>query len=233
MSGDLGMPPFIEPANEAIRHADLARQLSPPSARADPLLREAHDRVLENGVSTATDDDDGVLERSGQDLRQTHGTSGNPRAPRRPAGRMEAGRFAARMLIVVLVGAATIAAHAGETAVAGSIRICRVSGEGARQRGEAIEIPTGASFGDTGEMNAPGGGGRYWPLWIETTEPTRIGASEACGTAKAQVIGNMDRHRVRVADHRSFVPSGSVADGRLKQWPGDLALTATVIDDFR
>lgn len=142
-------------------------------------------------------------------------------------------RFAARMLIVLLAGAPTPAAHADETAMAGSIRICRASGEGARQRSEAIEVPAGASFGDTGEVNAPGGGGRYWPLWIETTEPTRIEASEACGTAKARVTRNMDRHRLRLADRRLFVPSASVADGRLKQWPGNLALTATAVDDFR
>jgi hypothetical protein len=118
------------------------------------------------------------------------------------------------------------------------IRVCRAAGEGATHRGRVIEIPEGASFGDTGVVDGPGGGGRYWPLWSETTEPTRIEAAAACGTAKARITGNLDRHRLRVADRRLFVPSSGVAAGggkrgRLKAWPGDLALAATATADFK
>jgi hypothetical protein len=113
------------------------------------------------------------------------------------------------------------------------VRICRVSGEGETHRGKAIEIPTGAAFGDTGVVNGPGGGGPYWPLWIETTEATRIEAADACGTVKARITGNMDRHQLRVTDRRLFVPSGVVAGDRLKAWPSDLALTATTTADFK
>ena len=135
---------------------------------------------------------------------------------------------------MVVLAALTMssAGHAADMAASGVIRICRVPGDGERHRGQAIEIPTGASFGDTGVVNGPGGGGRYWPLWIETTEPSRIEAADACGMGKARITGNLDRHRLRVADRRLFVPSGVVAGGRLKEWPGDRALTATATTDF-
>jgi hypothetical protein len=152
----------------------------------------------------------------------------------RPASRVEKGRFFVLKLMVVLAAlAAAPAGHAAEAAVSGMIRICRVPGEGATHRGKAIEIPAGAAFGDTGVVDGPGGGGRYWPLWIETTEPTTIAPADACGAAKARITGNMDRHRLRAADRRLFVPSGVVAGGKRTEWPGDLSLTATATADFK
>jgi hypothetical protein len=138
-----------------------------------------------------------------------------------------------KLMAVLAALAAAPAGHAAEAAASGMVRICRVPGEGETHRGKAIEIPTGAAFGDTGVMNGPGGGGRYWPLWIETMEATRIEAADACRTVTARITGNMDRHRLRVADRRLFVPSGVVAGGRLKTWPSDLALTATATVDFK
>ena len=138
-----------------------------------------------------------------------------------------------KLFVVLAAVAVGPAAQAIEAAASGTIRICRAPGESETHKGKAIEIPKGAAFGDTGVVNGPNGGGRYWPLWIETTEPTRIEAADACGTAKARVTGNMDRHRLRIIDRRLFVPAGVVASGRLKEWPGDLALAATVTADFK
>ena len=138
-----------------------------------------------------------------------------------------------KLFFVLAALAVGLPAHAVEAAASGTIRICRAPGENEAHKGKVIEIPKGAVFGDTGVMNAPDGGGRYWPLWIETMEPARIEAAGACGTVKARITGNMDRHRLRIIDRRLFVPAGVVAGGKLKEWPGDLDLAATVTADFK
>ena len=137
-----------------------------------------------------------------------------------------------KLFVVLAAVAVGPAAQAIEAAASGAIRICRAPGQSEAHKGTVIEIPKGAAFGNTGVVNGPNGGGRYWPLWIETMEPARIEAADACGTAKARVTGNMDRHRLRIVDRRLFVPAGVVAGG-LTGWPGDLALAATVTADFK
>jgi hypothetical protein len=114
----------------------------------------------------------------------------------------------------------------------GPIRICRAPGGGDPHGGNPILIPAGAAFGDTGLANGAAGGGSYWPLWIVTTEPMRIEAGSACGTTRARITGNMDRHRVLLSDRRLFVPA-AVATGGLKGWPSSVPLSATVTGDFK
>ncbi|MBI3499769.1 MAG: hypothetical protein HY058_20930 [Proteobacteria bacterium] len=114
---------------------------------------------------------------------------------------------------------------------AGTIKICRASAFGDLHHGRFIQIPVGAVFGDTGQVNDRGYGGRYWPLWIKTTEAATIDAAALCSNAQARITSDLEHHRVRVDDRRLFVQA-SIGQGGPKGWPGDLNLTATATADF-
>lgn len=135
------------------------------------------------------------------------------------------------MLQLLLILLATVAAPSALAAEGvGTIQVCRAPQAGDRHSAKPIEIPLGASFGDTG-----GGAdrrGNYWPLWIVTTEAMTIGAADSCGKTSARIDSNLDKHAVRVADSRWFTPTAR-AGGVLPGWPGDLLLAATIVTDFR
>jgi hypothetical protein len=133
------------------------------------------------------------------------------------------------VLLLAALGAPLAAALAADIP-SGTVEICRVSRPGDMHKGEVIEIPLGATFGDTGF--GADHGGNYWPLWIATTQPLTIAAAESCGKTHARITANLDRHFVRVGDQRWFTPTGGDA-GKVAGWPGNLALSAIAVTDFR
>ena len=135
-----------------------------------------------------------------------------------------------RLLLLIVLGTVVAPlALAGDSAM-GTIQICRAPQPGDMHGGKAIEIPLGATFGDTGF--SADHRGNYWPLWIATTESLTIGASESCGKAAARIVSNLDSHAIRASDYRWFTPSiGQL--GTMPDWPGSLALGATALTDFR
>jgi hypothetical protein len=113
----------------------------------------------------------------------------------------------------------------------GTIEICRVRAAGDRHEGKDISIPSGAAFGDAGETKGDERQGIYWPLWIATTQPLTISASDKCVRGPAKVLRNLDKHSLRAADRRYFVPSGTATSS--DDWPGDYDVAATVVEDFK
>ena len=135
-----------------------------------------------------------------------------------------------RFLLLTLLATAAAPAALGADKVTGLIQICRAPQPGDRGIGKAIEVPLGASFGDTG--HGADHRGNYWPLWIVTTEALTIGAAESCGQTAAQITSNLDKHPIRMKDYRWFTPTAGAA-GVLPGWPGYLPLEATALTDFR
>ena len=135
-------------------------------------------------------------------------------------------------MLKYLIAATLFAAPAAlaADAASGIIQICRVATAGDHHEGRAIEIPPGASFGDTG--NGSDHRGNYWPLWIATVGSMRLAADEQCGAVSAQITGNTEKRPLRIVDHRWFTPT-SGDNARLPGWPGNLSLAATVTSDFR
>jgi hypothetical protein len=114
---------------------------------------------------------------------------------------------------------------------AGTIEICRVHAAGDRHEGKDIPIPNGAVFGDAGELKDGDRTGIYWPLWIATTEKLTLGPDDKCVRGPAKILRNLDRHALRAADHRWFVPSGTATS--TEDWPGNYDVAATVTSDFK
>ena len=112
----------------------------------------------------------------------------------------------------------------------GVIQICRVTTPGDPHKDSAIEIPLGASFGDTGYGSDHRG--NYWALWIATLETMTLAADQRCGAIPARVTGNPDKRPLRIADHRWFTPSPG-EHSTVPGWPGNLSLAATATSDFR
>ena len=136
---------------------------------------------------------------------------------------------ATRLLAAALLLALPAAAHAAEPA--GTIEICRVRMAGDRHQGLDIKIPKGASFGDAGALEGDKHVGNYWPLWIVTTEALTLPGDQTCVRGRATIAQNLDRHPLRVADHRWFVPSGTATAA--EDWPSDYDVGATVVGDFK
>jgi|SRR3954462_14041680 hypothetical protein len=135
-----------------------------------------------------------------------------------------------RLLLLILLGTAAAPAALGADSITGIIQICRAPQPGDAHVGKTIEIPLGASFGDTGY--SADHRGNYWPLWIVTMEPVTIDVAEACGKTPARITSNLDKHAIRTTDYRWFTPTiGEV--GILPGWPGNLLLAATALTDFR
>jgi hypothetical protein len=132
-------------------------------------------------------------------------------------------------LPLLLLPLAAHAAHAADPA--GTIEICRMHAAGDRHEGKDIPIPSGAVFGDSGELKGGDHVGIYWPLWIATTQPLTLGAGDKCVTGAAKILRNLDKHRLRAADHRWFVPSGTATS--TEDWPGNYDVGATVASDFK
>ena len=135
-----------------------------------------------------------------------------------------------RLFLLILLGIAAAPAAFGADSLTGIIQICRAPQPGDTYGGKAIEVPLGASFGDTGY--SADHRGNYWPLWIVTMAPVTIDAADSCGKTAARIAVNLDRHPIRVTDYRWFTPTiGEL--GTLPGWPGDLLLAATAFTDFR
>ena len=113
----------------------------------------------------------------------------------------------------------------------GTIEICRVRAAGDRHEGKDIPIPSGAAFGDAGELKGDDRAGIYWPLWIATTQPLTLGANDKCVRGPAKIVRNLDKHRLLTGDHRYLVPSGTASS--TEEWPGDYDVAATVVSDFK
>jgi hypothetical protein len=134
-----------------------------------------------------------------------------------------------RSLVILLGMIAAPIALAADTA-GGTIEICRVAQAGDKHKDLTIEIPLGAAFGDSG--SGLDHRGNYWPLWIATAQAVTIHSGEKCASTAARITGNLDRHRLKVADDRWFMPTIGKA-GDLPDWPGNLLLSATALTDFR
>jgi hypothetical protein len=135
---------------------------------------------------------------------------------------------------LLLAGALLLALPQGTAFAAdpkGTIEICRVRAAGDRHEGKDIPIPDGATFGDAGVMEGDQRSGNYWPLWIATTQPLTLGGNDKCVSGPARIVQNLDKHPLRAADHRWFVPSGTA--GSSDQWPNDYDVGATVTADFK
>lgn len=122
-----------------------------------------------------------------------------------------------------------LAAQAADPA--GTIEICRLHAAGDRHEGKDIPIPSGAVFGDSGELKDGDHIGIYWPLWIATTQPLTLAAGDKCITGPAKILRNLDKHKLHAADHRLFVPSGTATS--TEEWPGNYDVGATVASDFK
>jgi|SRR6185503_6933557 len=135
-----------------------------------------------------------------------------------------------RLLLLILLGIAAAPAALGADGITGIIQICRAPQPGDTYGGKPIEIPLGASFGDTGY--SADHRGNYWPVWIVTMAPVTIDATASCGKTPARIASNLDSHRIWVTDYRWFTPTiGEL--GTLPGWPGNLLLAATALTDFR
>ena len=134
----------------------------------------------------------------------------------------------------LLAGALTLAlpqAMAFAADPTGTIEICRVRAAGDRHEGKEIPIPSGATFGDAGAIEGDEHVGNYWPLWIATTQPLTIGGNDKCVRGPARIVQNLDKHRLGLAEHRWFVPSGTATSS--DQWPADYDVGATIASDFK
>jgi len=142
-------------------------------------------------------------------------------------------RVATRLVCATgLLAAFGVTQAAAAADPAGAIEICRVSVAGDQHLGKEIVIPQGATFGDGGAYKDGQRTGIYWPLWIAMTERVTIAKDAKCVTGKARVMTNLDKHPVRRADGRAFVPSGTAVKPR-EDWPADFDVAATVATDFK